>query len=304
MNLNELFTKVNPAIVCFANRLIPALPGGGKPAFPEILGTGFLIDSNGMVATNRHVIAAFKQAARRADTDEFSIAAIGFYPDNQGSWQMLVHELFDWYAIGKFESSGEWFGDENPDIGFVQLNVTEMPYLSLATEDYAIRVGMNVATVGYPMGTIPLTAMGKLSQASPFIRQGIVSSVFPYPIPQPQGFTIDIMQQGGSSGSPILDPETGNVIGLMKASVLDYVYVPTQAKEVLAIQSNTNISIIEPAHIISAAYEHFKTAKRDVPLFETLAEKRAKYPKEEAYKEMQWETITIPRPNNEEDGRR
>ena len=299
MNLNELFTKVNPAIVCFINRMIPAVPGKSKPDFPQILGTGFLIDSNGMAVTNRHVIAAFSHFAKRPDTGQLPVAAVGFYSDDQGAWQMLVHELFDWHAIGKFESSGEWFGEDNPDIGFVQLNVREMPYLSLATEDYAIKIGMSIATVGYPMGTASLTAMGKLSQVTPFIRQGIVSSVFPFPIPQPHGFTIDIMQQGGSSGSPILDPETNKVIGLMRGSVLDQSLIKTPAGDVWAIQSNTNISIIEPAHIIDAAYQHFKTVKRDVPRFETLVERRAKYPKEEgAFREMQWETIVVPRPDS------
>lgn len=299
MNLNELFTKVNPAIVCFINRMIPAVPGKSKPVFPQILGTGFLIDSNGMAVTNRHVIAAFRNFAKRPDTGQLPIAAVGFYSDDQGACQMLVHELFDWHSIGKFEASVEWFGEDNPDIGFVQLNVREMPYLSLATEDYAIKIGMRVATVGYPMGTASLTAMGKLSQVTPFIRQGIVSSVFPFPIPQPHGFTIDIMQQGGSSGSPILDPETNKVIGLMRGSVLDENLIKTPAGDVWAIQSNTNISVIEPAHIIDAAYRHFKTVKRDVPRFETLVERRAKYPKEGgAFREMHWETIIVPHPGS------
>src|SRR5207253_3990664 len=48
--------------------------------------------------------------------------------------------------------------------------------------------------IGYPMGTLPLTALGKLNQASPFIRHGIVSSLFPFPGALPHGFTIDIMR--------------------------------------------------------------------------------------------------------------
>jgi Trypsin-like peptidase domain len=299
MNLNELFTKVNPAIVCFVNRMLPASSGKTKPHFPQILGTGFLIDSNGIAVTNRHVIQAFSEFGRRSDTGELAIAAVGFYPDDEGAWQMIVHELFASYEIGKFESPGEWFGEDNPDMGFVQLNVSGMPHLSLATEDFAIRIGMSIATVGYPMGTTSLTAMGKLSQVTPFIRQGIVSSVFPCPIPQPHGFTIDIMQQGGSSGSPILDPETGSVVGLMKSSVPDESLVRMPSGEIWAIEANSNISIIEPAHVIHAAYEQFKKEKRDVPEFETLATRRAKYPKEDgAFREMQWDTIIAPRSNS------
>jgi hypothetical protein len=49
--------------------------------------------------------------------------------------------------------------------------------------------------MSYPMGTLPLTALGKLNQVSPFIRHGIVSSVFPMPAALPHGFTTDIIQR-------------------------------------------------------------------------------------------------------------
>jgi hypothetical protein len=63
-----------------------------------------------------------------------------------------------------------------PDIGFVQLDVREVPVFKLASEKFYLKVGMDIATIGYPMGNLPLTALGKLNQASPFIRHGIVSS--------------------------------------------------------------------------------------------------------------------------------
>jgi hypothetical protein len=63
--------------------------------------------------------------------------------------------------------------------------------------------------------------MGKWHQLIPFVRSGIVSSVFPCVIARPHGFTIDIMQQGGSSGSPIFYADDPTVVGMMASSVLD-----------------------------------------------------------------------------------
>jgi hypothetical protein len=38
------------------------------------------------------------------------------------------------------------------------------------------KTGMEISTIGYPLGTDPLIALGKLSQMGPFIRRGIISS--------------------------------------------------------------------------------------------------------------------------------
>ena len=92
------------------------------------------------------------------------------------------------------------------------------------------------------MGTFPLTLHGKVSQVSPFIRHGIVSSVYPFPTANPHGFTIDIMQQGGSSGSPIFGPDNKRVIGMVWGGV-----------------PATNISLAESAHIIDG---RSKTCRR------------------------------------------
>jgi hypothetical protein len=51
----------------------------------------------------------------------------------------------------------------------------------------------------------------------PFLRHGIVSSVLPYDYPSPHGFTIDVMSQGGASGSPIFLTDQPRVIGILHA---------------------------------------------------------------------------------------
>src|SRR5437879_6844176 len=120
-------------------------------------------------------------------------------------------------------------GDNEPAIGLVQSALRNMPALKLAFHASTIETGTPIATAGYPMGSVPLTVMNKLNQMMPFLRRGIVSSVYPFPIEHPQGFTIDIMQQGGSSGSPIFYADRPEVVGMMASSMIDG-------------QDNTNIS--------------------------------------------------------------
>jgi S1-C subfamily serine protease len=277
MNLMELFSTCSPSVLGFISRLSV---GPDEPHFPEILGTGFFVDSSGLVATNRHMIDAFNQIPAHPKTGESPLAAVTFFPADDGAgWQMLMLDVLASFALAKFSSSDKWYGEAIPDIGFVQLDVREVPALKLEAEKFYLRAGMDIATIGYPMGTLPLTALGKLNQASPFIRHGIVSSLFPCPTALPHGFTIDIMQQGGSSGSPILRAADGVVVGMMSSGVPEWRVARSQQAS-LRYSVNTNISIAEPAHIIQKALDEFRNSQPiNIKKLQTLAELKAKYPK-------------------------
>jgi len=140
------------------------------------------------------------------------------------------------------------------------------------------------------MGDVPLTVLGKLNQASPFIRHGIVSSVFPCPTALPHGFTIDVVQQGGSSGSPILRAADGVVVGMMSSGVQEVRSTQSQ-QATLTYTLNTNISIAEPAHIIQRALDEFRKSQPiNIEKLPTLAERRAKYPKPDEDTGLTWES--------------
>jgi len=209
---------------------------------------------------------------------------------------MLVLEIVLSASLGEFTSPEKWYGQTVPDIGLVQLAVREVPVLKLATQSSYLKIGMDVATIGYPMGNLPLTALGKLNQVSPFIRHGIVSSLFPFPCPYPHGFTMDIMQQGGSSGSPVLRASDGAAVGMMSSGVVE----PTVAKSkdgILVYSQNTNISIAEPAHIIQKALNEFMRAyNRNVATLPTLVDLRARHAKPNRPEELSWESLIAVKP--------
>ncbi len=293
LDLTRLFSDSSPSVLGFINKLSVGLT---LPHFPEIFGTGFFVHRSGLAATNRHVIEVFSQLRPDPRTGNSSLAAVLFFPEKDGSaWQMLVVDVLGWNALAQFSSSDHWYGKTIPDIGFVQLSVREVPYLELAAQRFYLKVGMDIATIGYPMGNLPLTALGKLNQASPFIRQGIVSSVFPCPTALPHGFTVDITQQGGSSGSPVLHAADGVVVGMMSSGVQEWRFAKSQQAS-WAYSVNTNISIAEPAHIIKKALDEFRSSQPiNVDKLPTLAELRAKYPKPDEDTGLTWDTWTQPK---------
>jgi V8-like Glu-specific endopeptidase len=291
MQLEDSFTAISPCVIGFISKLRSSVPGQ-QPIFPSIIGTGFFVDPTGLAVTNRHVIECFDKIPRNPKTGEFPVAAFMFLPGDSGkSMQFLALDIKKWIGLQSFDTT-QWYGQSLPDIGFVQLSIREVPHLKLATEDFYLKVGMRISTVGYPMGDLPLTALGKLNQMTPFLRQGIVSSVFPFPVPKPHGFTIDVMQQGGSSGSPIFAWGETTVVGMMSGSLIDHAAIQI-GNDVVAIPQNTNISVAESGPIVQLALDEFRrqhpSTLDGVP---TLEEIRAQYP-EENKGELDWESLGV-----------
>ena len=248
MDLTETFRAVVPGVVALARTRVLA-PAGSPPLSPVIFATGFVVDSCGIIATNRHVIEAIPAMPLDPTTGKPAVAAIYFHygkTDEGKDYVRWVTIPIKYHTIlDNFQSDGQWYGEKVPDIGFAQLMVQDLPALRLATEDFYVRIGMDVATAGFPMGEVPLTVMERLNQMTPFLRRGIVSSVFPFPIEQPHGFTMDIIQQGGSSGSPIFYVDKPEVVGMMSSSLLDN-------------GGNTNISICVVEGSISRIFLPFE----------------------------------------------
>jgi len=204
---------------------------------------------------------------------------------------MLVVDIREWFGLSSFTSSDKWYGETVPDIGFVQVGVRDVQPLALATEKFYLRVGMKIATIGYPMGTLPLTVLGKLNQVTPFLRHGVVSSVFPFPSPLPHGFTLDVMQQGGSSGSPVFRCNDATVVGMMSSGVVEWRMAQSE-QATLAYSQNTNISIAEPAHVIKAALDEFQHHRQfNFAALPTLKELREKWPLGSVGEDLTWESF-------------
>jgi len=295
LSLADTFDAVRPSVIAFASRIAPTRQGEA-PILPEIIGTGFLIDSRGIAVTNKHVVEALQNLLphpRTGTTSAMAILTPGGERTGDGvAFPVLFVDIKAYSAISSFTSNAPYYGEALPDIAFVQLKVRDVPALPLVTEPNAIRIGTFVATAGFPLGTDALVAFGAVNQLTPFLRRGIISSVYPFPCPNPHGFTIDIMSQGGASGSPVFLTDSPQVLGMVHAGMHE---LHSDQATRITIAQTTNVTMALPALLISQAFDACTNGRpldfSDVPTLDTLLKES---PRSE---ELRWESFSARRPN-------
>lgn len=109
--LTRLFETAGPCVLAFISKMTQT-PVGVPPMFPPIFGTGFLVDADGTVVTNRHVVEAFHHLPKHPKTGELALGALIFLPGaDDKSWQMLSVDVRNWCVLGDFISSDRWYGN-------------------------------------------------------------------------------------------------------------------------------------------------------------------------------------------------
>jgi S1-C subfamily serine protease len=269
VNLEDIFTKIRPSIVAFCSNLAKGR-NGGPPLMAPIMGTGFVVHEAGVVVTNRHVAQAMLELPRHPDTGGLLASALLFadIEREERGFGLAAHfiEIVQLQMISEFTTSNECFyGEEIPDVAFAQLAVRGLVPVTLATAEWSIRVGMEIATAGFPLGEDPLVVHGFVSQGTPLLRRGIVSAVNPFPCPHPDAFTIDVISQGGASGSPIFRTDHDEVIGILYAGF-----------------PNVNITYAVPSLIVSEALKMFLNEHLEdpaaFPTYREIAESQRQAP--------------------------
>ena len=122
--LPELFEKANPAVVAISTEST-AYNAFGQPASRASAGSGFIIQSNGVVVTNQHVI------------------------DGASSIQVILHDGTTYNAT----LLGE---DKTTDLAVLKIQADNLPCLSWG-DSAALKVGEAVAAIGNPLGELANT---------------------------------------------------------------------------------------------------------------------------------------------------
>jgi hypothetical protein len=109
-------------------------------------------------------------------------------------------------------------GSIDLDIGLGKLDRSSDSYLSIK-EPGQLELYHDVAMCGYPSGRLSLILYkngdGVGMPMNPIIQFGHIVGLMPYDESSaPWGIQTDIVAVGGSSGSPIIDPNNGEVIGM------------------------------------------------------------------------------------------
>jgi serine protease Do len=192
-------------------------------------GTGFVVGDGRFVITNAHVLPATLDDAHKEQLSVFS---------GRGR-DAKVHAV---QVLGS---------DRVHDLAILKLRTGKLPALKVG-ELIAVREGVEYAFTGFPIGTVlglyAVTHRGIISAISPIaIPQLTSNSLDPKVIRRLRDpynvYQLDATAYPGNSGSPLYDPVTGQVIG-----VINKVFIKQTKEKVLSEPSGITYAI--PARFV------------------------------------------------------
>jgi len=206
----------------------------------EFVATGFVVGDGRHVITNAHALP------RRIETDRREFLAV------------MTRENGE--AIRRAEVIGT---DETHDLALLRFEGEALPAVRLG-DSARVREGELYAFTGFPIGMV----LG----FRPVTHRGIVSAITPIAIPQLSSgqlsremvkrlkepydvFQLDATAYPGNSGSPLYEPETGTVVG-----VVNMVFVKETKESVL--EKPSGISYAIPIEFAKALMRKAKLAVR------------------------------------------
>lgn len=264
----KIYSKIKPSIVAIASKV------STNPEFPDIIGTGFIARADGIIFTNEHVIKAIQKLPRHkgmSPNDWPAIVLYFHYIPEKGNITVPL-DIRGVVEIGierKAESVD--YGPDIPDLGIIHVHIKDMPTLIIA-DRLGLQAGDEVMLSGFPMGTDTLRAPGWMHQFTPTLQSGIISAILPFPCDNPHAILLNIMTQGGSSGSPVLNPSTGEVIGIEYAGIIEPKKLA--GKGILIYKNNTSLTLAIPAKIINKLFHEIDKVeeinKADFDRFDTI----------------------------------
>jgi S1-C subfamily serine protease len=198
-----------------------------SPQF-QFLGTGFAVGDGTLVATNAHVIA--KPLAAGGDPE---LLAIAIPSDNPQKAQVRV-----------VQRAGT---DAGRDLALLRMTGPPLQALTLRDSD-TVREGEQYLLTGFPIGSV----LGLFAAT----HRAMIAAVTPIAIPVSDArkldnemvrrlqagafpvFQLDATSYPGNSGSPLYDPATGEVVG-----VLNMVFVKGTKEKALTDPSGISYAI-------------------------------------------------------------
>lgn len=258
--LNKLpstYSKIKSAIVAVVAKVSP------QPHFPSIIGTGFIAREDGLIFTCDHIIRAIEKLPRKrgAPKEEWPANVLIFHNVPNKGMALVSMDIKGVVQTALFKPKGNYYGEDIPDIGIIKVNYTGLPKMEIKSE-LNLSEGEIVAVSGFPMGEDVLIAPGWLHQISPTLQTGVISAILPIPCKSPHAFLIDIMCKGGSSGSPIFNIESGEVLGMVYAGLNERKMM--RGKNTLLVYENSSsLTLAIPSSFISKMLERID----DIPGF-------------------------------------
>ena len=222
-SLADVIERVRPAVVGVGTSYPPRQPLGGERP-DKLLGTGFVVADGRLIVTNYHVLP------KTLDTDRKQVLAVF-------SGRGKAANVHPAQVIAE---------DELHDLALLEIRSGPLPVLTLG-DDAAVREGSPIAFTGFPIGAVlglfPATHTGIVSSITPMARTADTARDLsaaqlkrmrdPYDV-----FQLDAIAYPGNSGSPLYDPGSGQVVG-----VINSVFVKESREAVLEKPSGITFAI-------------------------------------------------------------
>lgn len=228
-SLPDVVDKIRDSIVGVGTAYPPRQPNmRGKPS--SLRGTGFVVGNGLQVITNAHVIPTKLDAEHNEMLTVFS-----------GSGDRVTAHPARVVRT-----------DESHDLALLEINAPALPVMTLANSE-SVREGQSVAFSGFPIGAVlglyPVTHRGMVSAITPIARpadtsRDITAAQLARMRNRFNVFQLDATAYPGNSGSPVYNPRTGRVIG-----VLNSVFVKESRESILERPSGIAYAI-PSSHVI------------------------------------------------------
>ncbi|MEJ5209875.1 MAG: serine protease [Burkholderiales bacterium] len=227
-DLVETIARVKPAVVAVGTFQPTRSP---QHVFQ---GTGFVVAQGLSVVTNAHVVPKTLDAARQERL--IVLAEVAGRAQVRGARIARV--------------------DLAHDLMLLAIEGPPLPALTLG-DAARVREGMEVAFTGFPLGMAlglrPVTHRGIVSAITPVAtRMGNARDLSPQAIERLKNpffvFQLDATAYPGNSGSPLYDPHTGEVLGVLNSAFVK------QSKEA-AIRDPSGISYVIPVTFVRELLE-------------------------------------------------
>ena len=217
--LPDLIERVKPSVVA-----VGTFDRTRSPAF-ILRGTGFVLGNGNLVATNAHVIPESLNAS--------------------GSEAVVIRLTS---SSGEVLQRGARVATSDKSHDLALLRIEGVPLQAIPLHDGGVREGQSVVFMGFPIGTV----LG----LSTVTHRGIISAITPVALPGASAqqlnekvikrlksgtfnvYQLDGTAYPGNSGGPLLDADTGEVIG-----VINMVFVKGTKESVLSQPSGITFAI-------------------------------------------------------------
>lgn len=221
MSLSDVYEKVKPAVAAIA-----IMEKQGERTRFRIFGTGFCVDSDGIVVTARHVVAGYYEMVHKTSLPHTeseaknpvrkpSFVVVFFRRESNRLGSITCPVIgINWLVEGE----GPEYDEAELDIGKCpDIWGSQWPCLELA-ELSKIREGDEVATAGYPLKVEPIDGV------FPDLSRGVVSRI-DMKIGKGKNWetakiALDMRINPGNSGGPVFDINTGKVLGVVSSERL------------------------------------------------------------------------------------